>query len=327
MLKNLLVKNFKSYKFVKIDLHPGVNVFFGESNEGKTNLLRAIKLLTQNRPTRVNYFPNFGGVRGTTKIRGTFREDDDKHDTVVELQKKIRIDKNGKKKLVSHQYSVNPGNFTYDGFKTTVPDKVIDAINLNDLNFQSQLDSSFILTSSGGKIANAINEITGLENVHSWQSTADSLIKESTRKIEKLKADKKTYEDRISSLSELAMLKSKIKKLNVLHVKCDELDDDIFSIEEATRAITLIDKRLLKLRPATKVLTKKMKKLEAIKLGDMNKTIQTLTTFINTNEQLEEQRIEKKVQIDEYEHLLRKLKVCPACGSSVKDVNKLLEEI
>ena len=43
-IKNIYLKNFRNYEEEKIELCPGINIFFGENAQGKTNILEAIYL-------------------------------------------------------------------------------------------------------------------------------------------------------------------------------------------------------------------------------------------------------------------------------------------
>jgi len=53
-LKKLFLKNFRNYHFQEIEFPEGINIFFGENAQGKTNLLEAIYLLSLGRSYRTN---------------------------------------------------------------------------------------------------------------------------------------------------------------------------------------------------------------------------------------------------------------------------------
>lgn len=44
-LKRLVIRNFRSFDFLDIALHPGVTCLVGENNSGKTNLLHALRIV------------------------------------------------------------------------------------------------------------------------------------------------------------------------------------------------------------------------------------------------------------------------------------------
>ncbi len=54
MLKNLRLKNFRSYAHLALELAPGFNVFTGPNASGKTNLLEAVAVLSTGRSPRLS---------------------------------------------------------------------------------------------------------------------------------------------------------------------------------------------------------------------------------------------------------------------------------
>lgn len=57
-LKNIEITHFRNISNLKLDLHPKVNVFFGENAQGKTSLVEAIFVLTQGKSFRASDFSN-----------------------------------------------------------------------------------------------------------------------------------------------------------------------------------------------------------------------------------------------------------------------------
>ena len=43
-IKEFEIKNFRNYKFEKIELNKNINIFYGENAQGKTNIIEAIFL-------------------------------------------------------------------------------------------------------------------------------------------------------------------------------------------------------------------------------------------------------------------------------------------
>ena len=42
IVKSIELNNFRNYKNLKLELHRGINIFYGNNGQGKTNLLEAI---------------------------------------------------------------------------------------------------------------------------------------------------------------------------------------------------------------------------------------------------------------------------------------------
>ncbi|MBR4893264.1 MAG: DNA replication/repair protein RecF [Clostridia bacterium] len=52
ILKNLKLKNFRNYKELDIDLFDGINIFYGENAQGKTNILESIYIFSSSKSHR-----------------------------------------------------------------------------------------------------------------------------------------------------------------------------------------------------------------------------------------------------------------------------------
>jgi len=61
MLKTLRGENFQSWRELLMTLSPGVNVIVGESDAGKSAIMRMLRLLITNRPSGDAYRSWWGG--------------------------------------------------------------------------------------------------------------------------------------------------------------------------------------------------------------------------------------------------------------------------
>ena len=73
-LKSLSLENFESWESGFFEFHPGVNIFVGLSDTGKSAVLRALRLLMENKPTGDEYRSDFADKKAITKIQGNFTE-------------------------------------------------------------------------------------------------------------------------------------------------------------------------------------------------------------------------------------------------------------
>ena len=53
-IETLKLKNFRNYKELMLNPHPGVNLFFGRNGTGKTNLLEAVHYCSLGRSHRIS---------------------------------------------------------------------------------------------------------------------------------------------------------------------------------------------------------------------------------------------------------------------------------
>lgn len=238
MFKKLIAKDFQSHKVTEIELVPGVNVFTAvrenPNNVGKSALAsKSLLLLAKNRPRGGKYFSDFAGKEGCVEVGAETIEGDS-----VSLKKyvKVKVDKKtGKKKKELHAgleskdgekvsaiYTINGREYT--GFGADVPDEVVKALNLSDLNIQKQLSPHFLVTSSPGEIARVINKVTRLEEYIEWNSELTKRINKRNGKISLLEDDIEKKKNKLELFSDIDEVESLVIELQKTEQKLEEVD-------------------------------------------------------------------------------------------------------
>ena len=155
-IDRLVLRNFQAHKSTELEFCPGVNAIIGESDEGKTSIIRALYWASQNKPSGGNFISDFS-KRGECSS------------TIVVDGNEITRFKNKSK----NEYRINNQPFKALG-KSGVPDEVKNILQLDELNFQNQMDSPFLLSQNGGEVARYLNDIVNL-----------NVIDESSKRINK----------------------------------------------------------------------------------------------------------------------------------------------
>ncbi len=170
MLKKIKIKNFQSWKDVTFELTPGVNIFTGSSNIGKTAIKRAIEWCLQNEP-KGDYFRSHWG--GDTEV------------TVDDVRRVRTASKN--------EYYLK--DTCFKAFGNNPPSEIIDYVNMDSVNWQGQLDAPFLLSNSAGEVARYLNKTVDLEvideslsNINKKAFANNSEFKFETNKLEELNA-------------------------------------------------------------------------------------------------------------------------------------------
>lgn len=229
MIKQLHIKNFQSHKDSILNFNPGLNVIIGNSDSGKTALIRSLNKLINNRPLG-NEFQSYWG--GDTSIEIDTDED----------QISLTILEKGKDKC----YKLN--DIEFKAFGTDVPEEIKQALNISEINLQNQFDHPFLLDSTPGEVASHFNRIahidkidSALKKMNSWILNIQSILghdeeknKQATGLIRELNSLKKqlanfpdlekretelevlegmeeNYQNKINSLSKLKYLIQNIK--------------------------------------------------------------------------------------------------------------------
>lgn len=157
MITQLKIENYESHKNTIINLHPGLNVIVGESDKGKSGFFRAFNKCRTNKPPGSGMRPLYWDGDGLVQV--TF--DDGQY--VSWIQKKS-----------GNFYQVGDSDLINAG--TDVPEEIKAIFNMQEINFQTQIDRSFLMFDTAGERGKIINKISGLSKIDSTKANAKSDI-------------------------------------------------------------------------------------------------------------------------------------------------------
>jgi len=216
MITHLLLMNFQSHKRSDFEFHPGVNVIVGETDAGKSAIIRGLRLLKDNRPSGDSF-------------RSWWCDKDDL--TVVKLWR-------GENRSVSRELVKGENRYVihsqiFKAIGTSVPEEIQKFLNMSEINLQRQLDSSFLLSDTPGNVATYFNKVakldkidTGTANINSWIREITSTIgqpavkdKPATGLIKQI-ADK---EEELLKYEHLDQFEAKVSALEEMEVCYDKL--------------------------------------------------------------------------------------------------------
>ena len=162
ILNKVHIVNFLSHRDTTIDFHSGVNALIGISKSGKSSVMRALDWVftNSNRPSWEALQSYWGGdilVETHWSNGNAISRGHDKDGNYYELNKLCRA--NG-----SELRAVGQGS---------PPEDVVRALNLNEINFQGQMDSPFLLSSNPGEVAQLLNKVVHLDVIDRATSAAN----------------------------------------------------------------------------------------------------------------------------------------------------------
>jgi len=351
MLKTIAIENFKSHKDTVIDLHPHVNIIYGNPQSGKSNILRAIGLVKDNNPLGVKFLSNSIKGDGTVAITLTTSEGNN-----VKYRKAIRVSKKGERKVRTHEFQINDDE-PYAGFGHNVPDLVSKTLNLSELNIQKQLDEPYLITSSGGEFSRTVNRITNLDEANEWTQSLSKAINAIEKETKTTKKGIESIDEELESLEGLDLIEKKMDNLELLYadikiasykvkrlsnikdkiVKYNEeitkLSGILTDIEEKVNKLDKLRQEQTKALKLVKLLVSYQKVLQFLSISDRLDTIEKLydkikqsVSLLKTLNKLNTLRSEigsAKIFLNKekqrYIKTLRDIKECPTCLSEIDD--------
>ena len=171
MIKSLKIENFQSHLNSYLELSDGINVISGQSNNGKSSILRSLSWVIFNRPLGLSFKSSFSNKKDIVKITINTETDEivrEKNDTI-------------------NQYKIN--NIILDTVGSNCPDEIASVLNFSELNIQSQFEKHFLITESAGEVGRTINGFLKLDAIDALISNISSKITSTNKELEIKKQD------------------------------------------------------------------------------------------------------------------------------------------
>lgn len=267
MISKIKIVNYQSHKRTLINLHHGVNVFVGQSDKGKTGIIRAIRWLVYNKPAGDEFRSWWGG---STSVQLTF----DDGNTITRV-----------KSNTENYYQINEET-PLKAFGQGVPQEVQKILNLEDVNIQQQLDAPFLLSETAGEVAAHFNRIAGISVIDRSLTKAKSAIAKTKQSIEHREADLQEKQEQLTGYKDLDTIEKQVKYLSDLEGKKKQIEFDTVVLKTKIGRLNIIEeesteiKEYLQLEKPVKNLLEKDKLWTTVNAG--LKKLRILVLRINT---------------------------------------------
>lgn len=223
MLTELHLRDYQCHERLRIDLDPRVTTLVGESDRGKSAVLRALRWLCFNRPQGAA-FQRHGakGVAVHLRLAGA--------------------------SIVRHK---GRGRNVYkaDGhilrsFGTEVPPDVRDLLNVSEDNFQGQHAAPFLLSLSPGEAARKLNSVVNLGLIDAVLGRAASAVRRAAgeedaarTRLREAKAERDTLAWVPGAAAELDRVEAKYNTVILKRRKRTTITDLLESVGKAGRSL------------------------------------------------------------------------------------------
>lgn len=331
MINEVYLSNFQSHKDTHIRLDKGVNVFSGNSDCGKSAIMRGIIWAITN-DLQGDYFISNWAKNKKGKI---------------ESECKVVIDSVSRVKGKDYN-GYTDGDSKYEALRGAVPEEIAKKFNIDKVNIQRQLDGPFLLSNTPGEVAKYVNELVNLTEIDealSWvasqQREANSEIKICEKGISQIELIDQAKIDKANNmLKELSKLDSEISTKREAY---EQLEDQLgklerFKVHDTGRAEVAVQslgrvlddgkqlgklfavlsnglRNIEKLKKQSSVPDINLKALERAKrlLDSSNDEYKFLSSNIQRLEKEINRKKDSEVDLPELEKELEKM-VCPLCG-------------
>lgn len=348
MIKRLCIENFQSHYESGFTFSEGVNAIIGESDQGKSSVLRALNWLINNRPLGESFRSHWAKEENKNTIVSIVLDDN----IVIQRIK-------GNKDNLYHLTDKTQKEFKALG--SEVPVDIQKALNFSELNIQKQLDAPFLLSESPGEIARFLNQIVNIDNIDASLKKIDSSIRKNKaetifneKELKVTEEELKEYEWVLEAEEEFKKiqkqnttwekLSDKLIDLSNLIYQFEEIEEVEYDIKKAEKEFSLIQKQLVAFddlfqeREVLSILIDKFEKenskieydvraaeKEFVQIQIQKDRIDwdryaALDNLIRKIEVKYESVTDLKIEIGKSEKRLKQImpNTCPICGSPIK---------
>jgi exonuclease SbcC len=306
-IKTITIHDFQSHEETRMELHPGVNILSGQSDSGKTAVLRALDWALNNRPQGDEYRRE--GSK-TTTVEVEFVDG-----TTVQRQKD---------RTVSNSYYLktpDPDKVTgmgvvaqeYKAFGVSVPPDVLRAVSMSPINWQRQLDAPFLLSETAGEVARKLNKIVRLDVIDMALSRIATLVRDNS-------ADSRAVAGNVESLTAseegfayLDKMEAAVEAAEILHARKLALETDAQRLDSLMNTVRLTRGDLVAAD----------KDLEGVDLFD---EIERLTKERDCLKVREEDLTQIGREAKRHREAMRGVKDADECEEAVSEVESLIKQ-
>lgn len=258
MIKQLRIQNFQSHEKSELEFSDGVNIIVGQSDSGKSAIIRSLRWACWNKPSGNSFCSTWG------------------RETSVELtteEGSIIRSKGKKDKYVLRR--PNGGETLFEAFGTNVPDEIITLLSLDEINLQYQLDSPFLLSLTPGQVAQHFNSIAKLDQIDRGLFNINKAIRELESQSKYKQTDLKSKEIELDKYKHLEKFETEIEVL-------EQMQNQLRSFQSSKQ---ILDLKIYDYKQADLFITQ-----HKVLLADENKVDDLLTLIEKKNKLIEEQQ-------------------------------------
>lgn len=303
-IKAMEIINFQSHKHTVLNFENGLNVIVGQSDCGKSAIIRALKWVLYNEPKGNDFI-----TQGENSCRVSITLSDD---TTIVREKKSS-------KNIYRLIKADGTENVYEGFGGDIPPQIAQAHNIikmqldsslsQSINIAEQLETPFLLSEPGSVKAKAIGKLVGVDII-------DEASKDVTRDIALIQNEEKRIDKDIADTDE---------KLE----HYDKLDDLRKYIEQKEQLIAKLKKLNLEYNTLIKLQTAYNKALNDIevqkdvimKTRNVEKATNTLNNVISQKENLLSLVMARK----KYLYLLNEIRLTQNTSKELKEIDTAIK--
>jgi DNA repair ATPase RecN len=217
MIKSIELKNIQSHEDTTLNLHSGINALRGESEQGKTAILRGLYWIVSNRP--------IGNVLLSHWARN------DKGNVEKETSARLTVDQG----FVERFKTKDENGYRIEGreltaIKTEVPNEIPEILNFSESAIHRQMDGPFLLSQSPGEVARYLNRVLKMDVIDRLLSHVESEKRRVNSELKLREGDLKKVQEDLEGFEwvpKAERIMSRIEEMDERREAAEELAEDM----------------------------------------------------------------------------------------------------
>jgi DNA repair exonuclease SbcCD ATPase subunit len=220
MIKQLKLIRFRSHDDATLNFTPGVNVIVGDSDSGKSNIVRGLRWQRFNRPSGFSMRSHWAKGSEATEVTTALSEG-------VGVTRFRNNTKN--------EYRLSTLSEPLEAVRTDVPSPVCDVLRMDDVNMQRQGDKPYLLDESPPEVARILNAIAGLDGIDEAHTRIAGKIKENQDTTRALSLRTSELENQLIAFEGVDDLQERIVQYNAKEEQLQTASACLANLEEVIR--------------------------------------------------------------------------------------------
>jgi len=235
MIKNLTLLNFRSHEETDLTFSPRVNVIVGRSDNGKSNIIRALNWIAFNRPLGENVI-QYDKEEALAQV---ILEEEGEQVGITRVK--------GRKGKNEYILSLEEEDVSFKAFGSSPPKPVLEALNFTDLNIQKQSDQYFLVFDSPGQVASYVRTLTKLDDVDKVVKLLGKKIRSGKGNIELYQSELEEVEQELKKISEIDLksFEEKLEKVRSLSRKIEQYQAEREGLDKLLQELEDIEKKAI----------------------------------------------------------------------------------
>jgi len=276
MLKQAHIKNFQAIEDLTIDFDPQITIIVGPTDIGKSGTIRAIWWAVSNTPSGDDF------IRWGSKTAS------------VELvfDKFTILRQRGVKNIYMMDGRV------FEAFGNDVPSDIVEALNMEILNFQGQFDNPYWFSETAGEVSRQLNRIVDLGLIDTSLSNIGSMVRKVRAEVDITKERLEGAKKERKALGFARQMDEELQNIEAIEAKLVDISKEVESLKDTIDRAELYQGRV---EHAAERLTNGE---DAVELGEAwaeaykgRKRLQEHLTI------LEELEVKANIQVPDISHL------------------------